>query len=531
MLVTGRRIVGGIALAGLCLPVLLPSCGSKSGLREIAGDAGVDAADDVPAECITTDDCFVEDLCAPSECVEGRCVPAAPIVCNDFDECTEDECVPESGECRFRALARDEDGDGFKGPRPGFAAGAPGSCGDDCDDTNPNAFPGGIEICDGVDNDCNGVIDDNADYVPVGKDAIRVSELDAKLAGGGGLAWNGELYAATYTAQEPKFRSYAKGLAPDGTPLFPQTGITNTANDTFVGPVIWTGSVFGVAWSDRRAGNNYEIWFNRLDAQGKKLGPDIQVTDAINFSLDPSLIWNGAEFLLAWSDDRQSQLEYRIYGQRLDPDGNLLGGNVELTGAFTNAESPSIAEGEKKVALAFNRTMGQDRWIGFRLFDPDFSNGGPLIDLDSPNGVSPTVVWNKDRYVVTYTQKLANASWGKAIWALTIDENGNLLTPAKDITGGSSFARTHSMLPLGDRLLLVWGDHDDGNYELYTKLLTPTLDELTPRKRITVDAGWSLGPIAAFGPQGDVGILFDDNRSGSQQVYFTRLVCQAGPGG
>ncbi|MBT3221327.1 MAG: hypothetical protein HN348_19770, partial [Proteobacteria bacterium] len=31
----------------------------------------------------------------------------------------------------------------------------------DCDDNNPINYPGNVEICDGVDNNCNGVIDDN----------------------------------------------------------------------------------------------------------------------------------------------------------------------------------------------------------------------------------------------------------------------------------------------------------------------------------------------------------------------------------
>ena len=30
----------------------------------------------------------------------------------------------------------------------------------DCDDANANIFPGSPEICDGIDNDCNGIIDD-----------------------------------------------------------------------------------------------------------------------------------------------------------------------------------------------------------------------------------------------------------------------------------------------------------------------------------------------------------------------------------
>ena len=30
----------------------------------------------------------------------------------------------------------------------------------DCDDNNASAFPGGTEVCDRVDNDCNGLVDD-----------------------------------------------------------------------------------------------------------------------------------------------------------------------------------------------------------------------------------------------------------------------------------------------------------------------------------------------------------------------------------
>jgi len=48
-------------------------------------------------------------------------------------------------------LCSDDDGDGYQADDCG---------GDDCDDTNAAVNPGATEICDGYDNDCNGLTDD-----------------------------------------------------------------------------------------------------------------------------------------------------------------------------------------------------------------------------------------------------------------------------------------------------------------------------------------------------------------------------------
>ncbi|MBX2803502.1 MAG: putative metal-binding motif-containing protein [Myxococcales bacterium] len=65
----------------------------------------------------------------------------------------------------------DLDGDGFSGstyrsewcgePPPGWS-----EVHEDCDDTDPTIWPGQIEVCDGVDNDCSGIDDDNGVCAP-----------------------------------------------------------------------------------------------------------------------------------------------------------------------------------------------------------------------------------------------------------------------------------------------------------------------------------------------------------------------------
>lgn len=68
--------------------------------------------------------------------------------------------------------------------------------------------------------------------------------------------------------------------------------------------------------------------------------------------------------------------------------------------------------------------------------------------------------------------------------------------------------------------------HD--GYELYSRMIGADLAPLTDEKRLTVDTMDSIYPIAAFGPEGDVGILFRDDRdNGEHHVFFMKLGCVA----
>ncbi len=513
-------------------------------------------------ECDVDVDCpGADDLCAPTQCVNSEdhpelldelpAIPFAPapllpsrvclvidrVDCDDGDICTEDSCDSETGECSYGPATLDLDGDGFRAPLPGTVAGEPDSCGDDCNDASAQAFPGNTESCDGVDNDCNGVVDDGATFVPLDDQPVKVSE-SAPPYSPGGLAYDGDEYLSIYTSGNSNINMFATQIRPDGTKLPPlEEPFTFQNADASGGPVLWVGDRYGVAWQDRRDGV-YEAYFALLDANGDKVIPDTRLSfDNSIFSVNVALTWNGSEFIVAWQDDIGGP--FQIRGQRVSVDGELLGENVTLTApGGQEDESPALASGPQSVGLAFTNGVAANSVVRFKTLEQNtLEDRSDLVELSpiGPDGVKavyPRVVWNEDRYLITWFEQKQSP---RAIYAATVDEDGNVLTPATRISepsDGITIARTPTVLPLGDRALFIYAHNRDdaqGRHELYSRMMSSNLQPLGPELRLTDAPQDSVNPLATFGPEGNVAILFRDDRLGAPHVWLTRLGCVAGP--
>ncbi|MFT4625778.1 MAG: hypothetical protein ACI8PZ_004449 [Myxococcota bacterium] len=160
-----------------------PFCAEKceDGIDNDAdGDVDCDDIDCVtplcPEDCF---DLFDNDGDGLADCADDGCDGSCPEVCddgrdNDGDgliDCDDDDCdgltCPE-----VCTDSRDNDNDGLTDcvdpdcerfcdtDEDGFLDSAAG--GDDCDDADPDTYPGAPEVCDfGADNDCNGLADDD----------------------------------------------------------------------------------------------------------------------------------------------------------------------------------------------------------------------------------------------------------------------------------------------------------------------------------------------------------------------------------
>ncbi len=247
--------------------------------------------------------------------------------------------------------------------------------------------------------------------------------------------------------------------------------------------------------------------------------------------MNPALAWNGNEFLVVWQDERNGPFD--LFAQRVDHDSNPIGDNIQLTFATDlGNESPSVAAGTTSVGLAWSLGDALSHLVQFQVFSPDLTvpiTQPILLTSGSTDAVYPTVVWNKDSYVIAWYDRSASP---KAIYAAVVGEDGSVLVPAKAITNPGQFRSRYPFLrPLGDRVLAVYSDDRDQNdgYELYSRMVSNKLEPIGPEQRLTSAKRDSVYPVASFGPEGNVGILFrDDRQGGSHHVWFTRLGCVAG---
>ena len=112
------------------------------------------AAPAVVAECTRNGVCDDGVFCNGEErCVEGRCAAGEPVACDDGVDCTTDSCDETRWACRHQAP--DADADGYADAACKDQRARP--LGDDCDDADPSRHPGAPEVCDPaeIDEDCD----------------------------------------------------------------------------------------------------------------------------------------------------------------------------------------------------------------------------------------------------------------------------------------------------------------------------------------------------------------------------------------
>lgn len=456
--------------------------------------------------------CPDSTFCHPTCLVDGECRPLPRPDCDDGDDCTEDRCDPELDRCVNELALDDLDGDGYQVPL---------ECGGtDCDDADPEVHPGARERCNGLDDDCDGLIDEGADLVPWGEEVV-VSASD-ETDDAASLVWTGESYVVGYWDYRGGDADvFIQRIDREGQRVGEEEQVTTSAGDGFGPSLVWTGRELGVVWDDRRDGN-FEIYFARFDSELRRLTGDVRLTEDPAWSLYPQIVWSGREYLVVWQDERRGLFE--VYAQRIGPEGPA-GSNEPLSdpGDGQEAESPVVAFDGTSYHVAWLEGALDRLEVRMMRLDQLLRSQGTarLSNAASGSASAPSIAAGAGVVAVSWEQERA-LGWDTSVALLTAE--GEPVGPPITIDEAHSNAREAVLLWENSGFLVVWSAFEDPSFNLYFSVLDPTGGVALPARELVRAPGDAVGAVVALGP-GEVGVAWSDARSGTYDVLFTRLLC------
>jgi hypothetical protein len=376
------------------------------------------------------------------------------------------------------------------------------------------------ERCNGKDDDCDGTVDEDlltntsgdrrltndpssSDYVYIGeggsgfgvvwqdkrasaKGQIYFAPVDAQGGRRGAdvrvsttqgasthpvVAWSGARWGLVYADDVSGVAQlFFRALGPMGTPLAPAVKLSTSTAASEWPDVVWTGTAFAVAYDDERAGaNKHDLYFQRLDENGQRLGGEVRVTTDPGRQSSPVLKWNGSEFGLVWTDYR-FPWNREVYFRRLAADGQPVGAEVRVTNDTADSAWPDLAwnDADREWAVVWHDTRDGNAEVYFARLDAQGARRGADVRLTTAAGFSgyASIDWNGYQYGVSWQDDRAAAN-KPAIYFAQVSaagqKNGNDLRLSSG-GGASSFT---TALWNGSTFAFCWRDDRDGNSEIY----------------------------------------------------------------
>jgi hypothetical protein len=302
--------------------------------------------------------------------------------------------------------------------------------------------------------------------------------------------------------------------------------------------LVKTADGYAIAWSDNRyAAGEPEILFALLDSDATMAaGSEKRITNAPRPSSQPSLAWTGTGFGIAWSDRRAAGGQYDIYFALLDGQGNKTTGDVQITSMQANndyAFAPSLVWTGTGFGVAWHDNRVFNDNIYFALINADGSKNGNdrLISLPVDNGwalshANSELIWTGTEFALFYS---GGVIFDSRIKLTRLDSNGNKIGEEIVISEDSGPSSTPKASFSGEYFGISWIDYRSGNPETYFTCCDSTGQKIGSDLRITDGAAKAYYCDIEWTGSG-FAVIWSDYRSGNWDLYFSQQVLELGPG-
>lgn len=334
---------------------------------------------------------------------------------------------------------------------------------------------------------------------------------------------------------------YAQRVNSRGAPLWSANGVVvcDATGDQQL-PRIISDGVGGaiIAWQDRRNGTDFDIYVQRIDANGVPLWTTngIQLSGASDNQLEPLLIADAANGAIVVWEDRRNGTDFDIYAQRVDGSGTVqwTANGEPVVSSTEHQLTPRVVTDNAGGAIIIwedyrsgshydiyaQRLIadGAAQWAanGVAVVNAAGNQFGPMIAADGVGGV--VVVWQDYRSSTDfdiYTQRLdaSGVTQWTANGVVVSAALGNQVTPSVVGSGVDAF-------------IVGWEDYRNGISDIYAQRISATGSVSWSANGLVVNnviGAQSLSQMVADDADGAI-LVWKDFRSGTAtDLYLQRI--------
>ncbi len=224
--------------------------------------------------------------------------------------------------------------------------------------------------------------------------------------------------------------------------------------------VEYDGENYFVVWSDERNGNgNCDIYGARVSRDGTVLDTSgIPISVASNTQCQPAIIFDGSNYLIVWAD-RRNGVDYDIYGSRVTPNGMVL--DTIIISATSGYQW--------RPALAFDGINNFVVWEDYRnnfaeIYGCRITRGGVVLDSggipisQSPNNrCNPAIAFGGTNYLVIWEESMLSTYWD--IYGCRVTTSGVVIDSTGILVSNAPNSQSFPAIAFdGVNYMVVWQD-------------------------------------------------------------------------
>jgi hypothetical protein len=287
------------------------------------------------------------------------------------------------------------------------------------------------------------------------------------------LAFDGTNQLATYARLDPVIfeRIEATRLSPASPQRLdvPPPVVSLAASEQRLPAVAWNGSEYLVVWSEQRQPNqlnqtnNEDIYATRVTAAGVVLDPDgLPVSTDAGLQASPSVASNGADFLVTWESQVHPSDKVEVHAARVSAAGVVRDqpGLTVAASSTTDALAPRVAsDGSDYLVVWLSSSNGATVGAvqGVAVTAGGVVSGAPAPIASAVATASPPAL--------AYNGARYLVAWstsGGDIRAARVDGGAHLVDATSTLVSGLPTTEAHPALASnGTDWLVVWDDASD----------------------------------------------------------------------